>query len=841
MADNPTEIVFDDDDDMVFLGENIFGHDFIHDFNTANFSERLAKIGSRIDAIQKYFVLTGGGNLLQRGEDHDDQDPNIPEEELLEHQGFDLQDDAILRIREKIKFVQQTTMMTRSKTSNIEALQNALNLVHETKLFVMGFFNTQPHNTYFGFLRGVPVVGPVLGVFGDDGSVGSKVSSLLKKGGRETIMMEQDPRITAETMPGKMDYNVKPIHNVKGKITNRISSDKFHKSFYECVRNAFDCAINDEQNSPELKAYFEFMKKIYLCYENTSIHPFKAFNNTYITEAMLVYIIDKTEVDTDDKIHNVLNSLAEPEEITIPETFEIDGGKKMIGGVRATLEVIESLKNKIADECDELFGDLAIINEPFFDELVTRAENYHNEIQRIKNGDNNDLNNFVAKMKRAKSYNDLINKNNLLARTSLTARTRPNMVKELPSFLRAYIVNDIHNSIDKFLDRQDQILARFNADTGPLTNVQKHNVQQISCIVAAGALDFIGEGGGDRDHSLLEKQEELLQNIVSRKGIGTADAHILQAFKDYVGAGNYLSNETEMNSAMSVVRTTFNQGQIRAINNAASKALTNIGIRSNQIYCPNSSIVDAMGTFGSCSGTNNVRENYSTTFTLRNRSGTKYYNGNSIYNDANRTLLVNYSAQINNFNLPYVEKKIDLRSTKHVTVFSANTTFMSVIDKILKIWLDNIPMGEVLPSPETFWGLLGERHVYADLVSIGSLKSVGDLYQEINSTALNGAYTITDANVARSFRIGAMGDQPSGVRAGFILKNASSGTHPTAMAGYFDQYSGTNYAVIKSRLPPPAVPQRRPAAPAPAPVRRRGGKTKKRTKHNKKQSRKLKA
>jgi hypothetical protein len=108
------------------------------------------------------------------------------------------------------------------------------------------------------------------------------------------------------------------------------------------------------------------------------------------------------------------------------------------------------------------------------------------------------------------------------------------------------------------------------------------------------------------------------------------------------------------------------------------------------------------------------------------------------------------------------------------------------------------------------------------LVSAGSLKSVGDLYQEINATAKNGAYVNPTEAVTKSYRIGLMGDRPSGVRSGFILLNDThDGKHDNAIAGYFDGNGSNTCAIIYEK---PA---------------RGGNKTQKRSKRNKKQSRKL--
>ena len=65
------------------------------------------------------------------------------------------------------------------------------------------------------------------------------------------------------------------------------------------------------------------------------------------------------------------------------------------------------------------------------------------------------------------------------------------------------------------------------------------------------------------------------------------------------------------------------------------------------------------------------------------------------------------------------------------------------------------------------------------------MKGIGDFFQEINSTLENGGYNNINTNYFENhLRIGANGDQPSGIRAGFLLLNAVRGIHENAIAGY---------------------------------------------------------
>ena len=163
--------------------------------------------------------------------------------------------------------------------------------------------------------------------------------------------------------------------------------------------------------------------------------------------------------------------------------------------------------------------------------------------------------------------------------------------------------------------------------------------------------------------------------------------------------------------------------------------------------------------------------------------------------------------------------EIDIKSTKFVTALSANTTFKSVLNKITDIWI-NFGKNNPTARPDEYWEkLFQNKTFFQELVSVGSLKSVGDLFQEINSTALNGSYMVpstTAALINNQLRIGIMGDRPSGVRAGFILYKAISGTHPKSIAGYFAADSDRAVVVATAALIPSKGPAPSKKGPAPS-------------------------
>jgi hypothetical protein len=127
-------------------------------------------------------------------------------------------------------------------------------------------------------------------------------------------------------------------------------------------------------------------------------------------------------------------------------------------------------------------------------------------------------------------------------------------------------------------------------------------------------------------------------------------------------------------------------------------------------------------------------------------------------------------------------------------------------------------------SPNILWDALQKDTVFIEFVSTGAIKSVGDLFQEVNSVAQLAGYDssrITPRNelehltkkINGEFRVGANGDRPSGVRAGYMLLKSISGINDKSMAGYFSTGVGpfairSDIQTVFSEVVPQAVSDR---------------------------------
>jgi hypothetical protein len=237
-----------------------------------------------------------------------------------------------------------------------------------------------------------------------------------------------------------------------------------------------------------------------------------------------------------------------------------------------------------------------------------------------------------------------------------------------------------------------------------------------------------------------------------------------------------------------------------------------------------------MGSMGSCSTlkkTDTKKEFNDMDFYMQDTENNDFYHGYTVLSDNDTKIQIMYSAKIKNFALPYVEINVDINSPK-ILVLSANTTFRKVIDKIINIWTTSLNSTPAIDE-NTLWQILENNKLFIDLVSVGSIKSVGDFFQEINSVVVNGGYKTDKPILKNQFRIGANGDQPSGVRAGFILLNANPDSlYPNAMAGYFSNTVDDNVVILhnidESLLPIITTPLK-------LPKKKKGGKKTKKIKY----------
>jgi len=481
------------------------------------------------------------------------------------------------------------------------------------------------------------------------------------------------------------------------------------------------------------------------------------------------------------------------------------------------------LGGTIEDEINEINELLEVINNifpefftPNIDKVIDLDELYNKTIEYS----NHIIKNPILKKNKIQMFIDNINnsKDQYNRARDRTKKQSTNLYIDSMNKLLIYIRQSF---IDKKTILSTKLEKESNNGDNKLTTTQSSDVQRISVSVAQGGIDFILKDKYKSDFNknmnnkkyektMLDYEYDIIKNIAEeQKGFTKLDTNIRVNFDSYSkNTGKVIKSIEKLTEVIDSNRSQFKKnGKISVINNAATNKLKEI-LRNKfdtEVICPTSSRVDAMGSMGSCSGeefTKHPKEFYNMNFTItyNNDSDGNYYQGNTKIDEKNgsKNLKIFYSATCNEFVLPYVELYIDM-STSTVVTLSANNTFKNVINRILTIW--NIELGnKKINNEEILWQLLQNNRIYTDLISTGSLKGIGDFYQEINGTLQNGGYDNIASNYFENhLRISANGDQPSGIRAGFILLKGIEGVHYNSIAGYLADEDSTS--IMISRQP----------------------------------------
>jgi len=612
-----------------------------------------------------------------------------------------------------------------------------------------------------------------------------------KMGGKDRVPKEDQ---IAVSIGREEDSDEASIITQPKKQKTRESTPKSKEekiTVYSSLESSLSSVIGE--CSGELADYFKFLGLLYLFYKSDTTNPFKTLNLGYIEDMLIIYLLstDNTKRALNEnkaKTHEYLSKLQ--------LSSSIKKGGKMTGGtepktfidvtisenpVFITLMTLYSIESDVT-AFNEFVGTIDI------DEILAFVNDIYTQIIGDKD--------FVVLLdpaygilKRTVLKRKLEDINN--QKRALTGRGLELKQQKLVKSIIDLFFNDMFNPIS---DHINKLEARLNApeEVGSLSSAQKTDVQMISIIVSQGGLKYILPKTSYTNNLLLAEIEILKKLATTKPDFGTVDNRLKDAFIAYADeiigsktSPKILTGDDEIELAIAAIKQSLKKGQVKVINNASPKEfLEDLGL-SNNIICPTSSTVDAMGTTGSCyngSAASKKKEFHNMDFQLRGPTpSNNYYRGKTEIMGKN--LKITFEARFNEFVLPPVEVIIDMSVGKIINL-SANTTFKSVLNKIITIWTRELQSNPNL-SEHDLWKKLNDKSIFIELVSCGAIKSVGDYFQEINSVAENGGYADPIAGFTNDFRIGANGDQPSGVRAGYIRLKARSGFNENSMAGYF--------------------------------------------------------
>jgi hypothetical protein len=408
-----------------------------------------------------------------------------------------------------------------------------------------------------------------------------------------------------------------------------------------------------------------------------------------------------------------------------------------------------------------------------------------------------------------------------------SSRAAPRMANDYKNeFFDTIIDLIIHKTIKHLEGIMNRSAARISPSSSEgrssssISGEARDNVQKISKMLAFKVLELTGLGTHDDSGRItpvqlfgngnndLNKQIELLANVANDTKYTVIDEQLLKHFLDNSVSGFPIIKGLDAFNELERRVNSCNKTKCRIINNAIpaktkiSKILKATILKS--IVCPTSSVCDAMNTFGSCVPLMNPEYknmNYYISYPVDNPN---YYLGQTNIKPNNNNVNVRYGYNYNGLN---IYNDINICLTKPV-LLKANYVFKNLIEEIIEIWKKSS-----VTEPSKLWEMLYNTKIFSDILKLGSQKSIGDIFQEINSTLANGGYEYSnrqknpDDFIANKFTYGLMGDRPSGIRVIKLLMNPAnlSMINPNASGGYISEgeTQSNNNSLIYFSPPPP--------------------------------------
>ena len=300
------------------------------------------------------------------------------------------------------------------------------------------------------------------------------------------------------------------------------------------------------------------------------------------------------------------------------------------------------------------------------------------------------------------------------------------------------------------------------------------------------------------DFKNLYDQEDMLLHKLAEDGSlpGQFDKRLLNAFNRCTSTRGIIPLSSGYPDNVKKQIISGKQQKTYIINNAVNKTVMKkleIDEDNNvEIFCPVSSVIDAMGSFGSCGFNKELsrRTNFVDSdmeISIKNKGNTsqalkpddfemnfKVYkkkddNKSSIKNKSN-VFGINYGVShgipvgYRNQNFSMYNELTIVISEKAVNELSAKTTYKSILDTLINTFKED-------KSHKAVWDSYLNLNRLAELTSMVSRKLIGDFFQELNAICTDGGFKGLNPppQYKSSNILLANGDQPSGVRSGFML------------------------------------------------------------------------
>lgn len=289
--------------------------------------------------------------------------------------------------------------------------------------------------------------------------------------------------------------------------------------------------------------------------------------------------------------------------------------------------------------------------------------------------------------------------------------------------------------------------------------------------LAIGLQTIFGNLGNDSFQILLHHIYFLGTAFLQHKNcLPDIDAKLIKYWRDFLGSNEGLKRRLMPQAEFMTLPSKVKGVGLRVINNGIPSEFKEL-FKKN-VVCPTSSICDAMGSFGSCSGSVRNNEFFDMNLSIANTDGSDYYD---VYSKVTGDLLEVVS---NSFILYFpgvVSGTIDsmviecrfgnVNLKVKPEMLSANNVFkltLGVIEGIMKEQTQ--PM-----NVDALWGLLYTSDNFKKIITPTCQKATGDINQEHNSIVKYGGY-IRPTEPSKLIKLddmlsgGFAGDRPSGAR-----------------------------------------------------------------------------
>lgn len=824
-----------DDKDMQFMMYNMLGHDPIHDFSDEG------RVGAVIQSLEKRLkkqgIMSGGDPDAMDGEYVDDTEYDIEDIEIFEDcEPFFEKYTLIKELTEyKNRIPNAVAWRTRSRISTLQTINDFLRYM-KLKLVGYWYVDNEPEG-------GRASVTQQKELIKTQNELIQTQKELIQTMGKQSQQMpsmatyvplpptqEQAPVAMPPAPPAEQELPSREYLQAIDELLNTLIADHMEalegdeylneETFY---RYAADIKNNSELSTSERTFMRDLLDFFFNAYRYIETHAtekltfWEIVDSDLLHDTLLLYIIRDSK-NWPNYLEDILIELSEEEQ---------SGGAKRGNKGRAKGFKTVRVKAKQEKKINTYIGSIDDIRSQV-------TSNKFNSVDAIKSlkGVRIDKSKKKVLVANLEFYSGLQKKAQGALKQSQTMSGRRST--SVTTVRQQDAVNNTRDNVLRLMDNLSRSMERsktitMKVSTGTrtggdererLTDDQKAVKNNVLKYLAKGVTTFIPKIKTP-PNGLLKYEYDNLTNFAKGYPID-------KTAYDRDLYNNFANSIVDRQRIVDYKQGMWGESNVSIVNNAVPIEEVK---KSIKVVCPGSSLADPMGRTGSCvDNVNQKREVGNMSFIVQNANRDKYYQGTTKYTQPKKG-------------------KYTLKMVLDTSIFAGKTTTV-ILDvttgdvirlsgdnaKIMEIYEGKYRADEVALSvkfsyilimraiADTFsdgkkravgWKMFDNKNHYINLLKAVSMKGMGDIFQEMNAVVQNSGYDETKVttpgnryNISSDLRVGVANDQPSGVRAGFMLLHAKSGIHPNVMAGYLGNHknliitSGTKATVKRKSQAP---------------------------------------